>query len=140
MVPFIECWKILTMVALSFAPEFHKIKNVYQMENLNFRTESANGQNHTKIMLAGHLIKMDAIQFKHYCKEKINSWASDIIIDLRAIQDIDLTGVNSLIKLNLESMRKSKNLSLILNQDSPVIKWLDISNLTSLLPIEYAQS
>lgn len=108
------------------------------MENLDVIKTFVPNRSTGVMKLIGSLTAMDAIGFKKRSLEEMNHWPESVRLDLLEVSKVDLTGINSLIKLNLEFVRSGKQLWINLKKDNPFHKLFQITKLDSFLNIEYS--
>lgn len=89
----------------------------------------------TLIKLAGNIDGVDAFELK----EKLKRYASkqkDLSIDLTEVDEISLTGLNSILISKAYANSQDNKMTLVINKDSKILKHLHLTKMTDQFIIE----
>lgn len=75
----------------------------------------------------------DVLELALEHRERARAPLSELIVDLRHLDFIDATGVRALIRAQRECRRRSTNLTLLLDDDSPAQRILDLADVSGYL-------
>lgn len=105
------------------------------MENLKIHTTSSPAQLPNLIQLEGALCSMDAIEFKHNLLAYIDHHTTDLMLDLSAVEEVDLGGLNALTIAYRKMQGKGKRLQLVSPQNGALKELMDLTKMGRFLPI-----
>lgn len=88
------------------------------------------------IICKGDLIGADALEFKSNLKQ-LTSENKNLSIDLMGINEISLTGLNSILMAKAWSNRNDKHVRLIVSKNSKILNYLEMTKMTSEFIIEF---
>lgn len=80
-------------------------------------------------ILSGKLTSLDALMLKSMLPEKTRDHLN-IIVDLTAVNEIDLMGMNALLMTNRQMKQKGKKFILKIQSDHPIKELLHLTKFT----------
>jgi len=100
------------------------------MKNLNVETQ----QNH--LSLEGALRATDAIKFKPQLLDRIKASNNNYTIDISRVEQIDITGLNSLIMAKKYSNQIGRNLTILANENNPIFELVHLTKFGKFIDIQ----
>jgi len=100
------------------------------MKNLSVESQ----QNH--LSLEGALRSTDAIKFKPQLLERIKASNSTFTIDISGIENIDITGLNSLIMAKKYSKHIGRDLTILAKKDNPIFELVHLTKFGKFIDIQ----
>lgn len=97
------------------------------MKTLKLNIEETD--NHTWISLSGDIVGVEAFDLKQELK-KYGARNKDLMIDLREVNEISLTGLNSILISNAYANSKNNSLTLIVKKECKILEHLHITKMT----------
>lgn len=108
------------------------------MKNLETTIHHNSNTKKTHVLVSGKLCAMDAMEFKNSLLRFCRQSPSDIKIDLREVEEADLTGVNSLAIVFNNLQQLKHRLSILTKEKSALMTLLHSTKLHRVLPIAYS--
>lgn len=106
------------------------------MENTRLQIIQSNQPKCTHITLKGNLCGMDAIEFKEDLLQYIQQCSKNIALDLRAMKQIDLGGINMLAMAYRKVRLNGRNMKILVLKKGPLQQLLHLTKMSRLLPLE----
>lgn len=94
-------------------------------------------QNNT-LSLEGALRSTDAIKFKPQLLERIKASKSDYTVDISGVNDIDITGLNSLLMGKKLSNDLGKKMTIVAKKDNPIFELIHLTKFKQFIAIQVA--
>ncbi len=82
-----------------------------------------------QIILAGEFTGLEALEFRQKIGSIIEDQSERIVLDMRNIEELDLTGFNALVMLKSLTEKRRKSFSMLIINDSPLEAYLHLSKL-----------
>jgi len=82
-----------------------------------------------KILLSGKLVGLAALEFRQKIGSVLEEQPKRIVLDLRNIKELDLTGFNAVVMLKSITEKRRKSFSMLISADSPIVEYLHLSKL-----------
>jgi anti-anti-sigma regulatory factor len=82
-----------------------------------------------QIILSGKLNGMDALQFRRRIESIIEDQSERVVLDVKSIEEIDLTGFNAVVILKCIAEKRGKTFTLNMPPDNPLTGYIHLSKL-----------
>ena len=89
------------------------------------------------LLLEGALCGMEAIEFKQYLQGVLPVPAQRLVLDLRAVDTVDLAGLNALIVGVRRAQQTQTHFSILADANGPLPGLLAITKLHPYVPVAY---
>ncbi len=108
------------------------------MKNLKVEFKNIASTEAKKVILAGNLTSMDAIEFKKSLLNKMQDEAKDYFIDISNIEAIDVTGVNALAMAHKKAERAGFKTIILSSVENPSDEFLHLTKFKNILNFKKA--
>lgn len=102
------------------------------MKNLSVETQK------NFLKLEGALRSVDAIKFKPQLLERIKAANNSFAIDISRVNNIDITGLNSLLMAKKFSKEIGKDLTILAKEDNPIFELVHLTKFEKFIDIKIA--
>lgn len=105
----------------------------------NLKIIASPGHSHhreTLVQLNGNLSAMDAIEFKSQLKDYIQTYPSDMLVDLSGLDTIDLAGINALAVAHKKLESSNRKLQIIVTENCPANELLHLTKFDKVLHVK----
>lgn len=102
------------------------------MKNLSVETQK------NFLKLEGALRSVDAIKFKPQLLERIKAANNSFAIDISRVNNIDITGLNSLLMAKKFSKEIGKDLTILAKEDNPIFELVHLTKFEKFIDIQIA--
>lgn len=92
---------------------------------------------HTCIQLSGDIIGMRALDLKQELKKHATG-AKDLILDLTAVNEINLTALNSILISKAYASSHNNSVTLVVKEEGRILEHLHLTKMTDQFTIEIA--
>jgi len=102
------------------------------MKNLSVETQK------NFLKLEGALRSVDAIKFKPQLLERIKAANNYFTIDISRVNNIDITGLNSLLMAKKFSKEIGKDLTILAQENNPIFELVHLTKFGKFIDIQLA--
>jgi len=113
----------------------HKIS---VLKNLKVEFKNIASSEARKVILAGNLTSMDAIEFKRSLLQTMLKDGKDYFIDITNLDAIDVTGVNALAMAHKKAERAGFKAVILSSVENPAEEFLHLTKFKNILNFEKA--
>lgn len=111
--------------------------NIILMKNLNVHyTRFEKPQSTAFIVLEGPLSEMNAIQFKKDLIRFLEQGNKNCVLDIKAVNDMDLCGLNAIAMAHKALSQKGRKLTIRTTTDNPIVSLLQVTKFNRILNIQ----
>ena len=89
-----------------------------------------------QLSLEGALKSADAIKLKPKLLERIKASNKAYTIDISSVDDIDITGLNSLVIAKKYSNQMGQDLTILANKDNPIFELVHLTKFGEFMDIQ----
>lgn len=89
-----------------------------------------------QISLEGALRSVDAIKLKSTLLQEIERSNKSYTVDITAVNNVDITGLNSLVMAKKYANRISKELTILANTDNPIFELVHLTKFGKFIDIQ----
>lgn len=89
------------------------------------------------IAIEGTVNAFNAYDFRTQLLEDVKSQANQVILDLRKLKNLDLSGLNSLIKVQLYLKIRGKQVELHVSEKNPVAELIKLTKFNDFLNVKF---
>lgn len=108
------------------------------MKNLKVEFKNIAASEAKKVILAGNLTSMDAIEFKRSLLNSMQKDSKDYLIDISNLDAIDVTGVNALAMAHKKAERSGFKAVILSSVENPADEFLHLTKFKNILNFKKA--
>ena len=82
-----------------------------------------------QIKLSGELTGLAALEFRKKIVSVLEEKTSSIVLDMKNINELDLTGFNAVVMLKSTAEARNKTFSMVISAHSPITEYIHMSKL-----------
>jgi len=90
------------------------------------------------LSIEGALRSVDAIKFKPQLLERIKAANSSFTIDISRVDNVDITGLNSLLMAKKYSKEIGKDLTILARENNPIFELVHLTKFGKFIDIQIA--
>lgn len=103
------------------------------MKNLKIEFKNIASSEAKKVILAGNLTSMDAIEFKKSLLKNMHQESKDYFIDITQLNAVDVTGVNALVMAHKKAERAGYKAVILSSIENPADEFLHLTKFKNIL-------